>query len=310
MKRLALALLLLCGPALAQTGQTPPPALTPAPAPAQPAASEPETVKSLGYVDSIWHGWRIVNGVIFPVEGTSFPESRYSFWTDPVCFNVYGLAPVAKYVVEKRMKEIAARIGAKVNRSDPCTPNVTIAFTSDPKATLQSIAEVRPWLVPGLGFIRNRVREAQPIQAWYANMIVGGSGRPVLMDGFGDGGYYVFNTGPMGRLDDGVAYRLGAVTVVVDTAAIMGMQLGTLADYFAMITLSEARFTRGCKEVESISNLMQKDCRPELVAKEITSNDLFMLDALYHSKQDRLQSLRMVGKIRRAVESEAAGERK
>jgi hypothetical protein len=46
------------------------------------------------------------------------------------------------------------------------------------------------------------------------------------------------------------------------------------------------------------------------VAKEITSNDLFMLDALYHSKQDRLQSLRMVGKIRRAVESEAAGERK
>jgi hypothetical protein len=273
------------------------------------ASAEPETVQSQGYRDGVWQSWRIINGALFPVEGSSFPEAQYSRWKDPICFNVYGLSTVAKYMVETRMKDVAAQVGAPVDRKDPCEPNVTIAFTTDPAATLQSIYKVRPWLVPALGFLRNRIRESLPVQAWYVDMIRGANGRATMNDGEGEGGYYVFNADTMSRLDSGVSTELGAVTVVVDTNAIMGMELGALADYFVVLSLAESRQGRGCKEFESIANLMQKDCAPGLTARTITRNDILLLTALYQTRDDtmqRLQAARMAGRVRRSLEGEEA----
>src|SRR3954466_14245237 len=99
-----------------------------------------------------------------------------------------------------------------------------------------------------------------PIQAWYANMIKGNDGKAILSDGYEDGESFFFNAGPISHLESGMTSQIGAVTVVVDTKTIIGMEMGALADYFAMITLAEAHFTHGCKEVESIANLMQKNC--------------------------------------------------
>jgi hypothetical protein len=290
------AVLLLCGAAFAQTAPTQPP----------PATSEPETVHSTGqYIDNTWKAARTVNGLLFPVDGSFYPKEQYTRWKDPICFNVYGLAPAAKYVVERRMKEIATRVGAPVNRADPCTPNVTIFFTSDPPVTLQSIADVRPWLVPCVGFIRSRVKESLPIQAWYADMSSGGNGQWILANSCE--GSYVFDARGMSILNSGMETQLGAVTILVNTSAIMGMELGALADHFALLSLAEARQSRSCKEVESIANLMLKDCDPALTSKEITRNDIMMLTALYGTSDDRLQNLQRVriqSKMRRMMEAD------
>jgi hypothetical protein len=304
MKRIALALLLTTGAAFAQAPATVPDQL------------EPETAHSLGYTEGTWAGWRLLNGALFPVQGTSFPEGQFSKWKDPICFNVYGLTPAAKVMVERRLKEIAIRVGAPVNRADPCEPNVTIAVTPDPAATLKSIADVRPWLVPGVGMICTRVRASLPVQAWYANMMRTANGFTRLTPACGGEDYYYFGSPAvqlvesMSRLESGFSTEMGAVTLIVDQKAIMGMQLGSLADYFAMLALAEGRMNRSCREFESITNLMQKDCQPGLVSKEITSNDLMLLSALYKVDDSRLttlQAARIAHDIRKALEAEAGG---
>ncbi len=211
------------------------------------------------------------------------------------------------------MKEIAAQVGAPVNRDDPCTPNVTIAFTIDPAATLQSIANVRPWLVPCVGLIRSRVKESLPVQAWYS----------AASNSCDDGGFFFFETGSSlnrffqtgsaSRLHSGFATGMSAVTILVNTNAIMGLPLGALADHFALLSLAEARQGRGCKDVESIANLMAPDCDPALAAREITGNDLTLLTSLYGTPDDRLQMLdhvRIVGKMRRSLAAQRQAEEK
>jgi hypothetical protein len=301
MKTLVLVLSLVAGTAVAQT---------PAPAPAPPSGAEPETVYSDAQQQqdqSLSH--RTVESLLAPVEGL---ESQYSRWKRPVCFNVYGLAPAVKYVMERRMKEIAAQVGAPLDRDESCAPSVTIVFTTDPPATLESVAKVRPWLVPGLGMIRSRVREEQPIQAWYATGVRGSNGRmSLLYDGYDDEpqriGTSVFN-----HLDSGIETEIASVLVVVNTKTIMGMPLGSLADHFALVSLAEANFSRKCKPIRTVANLMHKDCDPALTATEITPGDTAMLTGLYKTPDDRLQQVqkqRIMGNMRKSLADKFKGER-
>jgi hypothetical protein len=304
-KFVPMLLLLAAGPAFAQTP------------PAAPIDQlEPETAYSLGeYIDDTYQAARSINGLLFPVEGSYYPSPNFPKWKDPVCLNVYGLSPAAKYVVERRIREIAVQVGAPVDRREPCQPNVVIAFSSDPAATLKSIADVRPYLVQGAGLICNGVREGLPIQAWYTSMMQGADGAFRINPGCRgfDDSYYFYGGPPVlraesiGHLETGFRRKLGAVTIIVDTKAAIGMPLGALADHFAMLVLAESRPTRRCKEIESIANLMLKDCNPALAPKHITDNDIKMLTALYNVDDDRLGSLqyvRMIADMRKALKAE------
>jgi hypothetical protein len=292
MKKLVFALLLAATPVLAQT------------------PGEPETV----YSDAQWYkdysrSAQTLDALAAPVSGV---DGQYARWKDPVCFNVYGLAPAIAYAMKRRMKEVAHHVGAPLDASESCTPNVTIIFTSDPDATRQSIWEVRPWLVPGLGMIRNRVRQEQPIQAWYAGLLRGPNGRRILWDGYDEDFYYSTGFGAgfvenpmMSRLNSGIETEIGAVTIIVDSKAILGMTLGALADHFALLSLAEAHVSRQCKPVETIANLMRKDCGPAATA--LTQNDLVMLTGLYKTPDDFMQTMqraRILGNMRKAFEAD------
>jgi hypothetical protein len=247
---------------------------------------------------------RTVMEVLVPADAT---EDQYARWKYPICFNVYGLAPVAKYVVERRMKDIATQVGAPIDRAEDCAPNVLIAVTPDQAATLQSIADVRPWLVPGLGMIRSRVREALPVQAWYAIAMQGGYGRRMLVYNGYDYEPQVVPVTSFSRLSSGFETELAAVTTVVDQKAIMGMPLGTLGDYFALLALSQARPSRSCKDFETITNLMLDGCDPATKVTSLSKGDIALLTGLYRTPDDqmaRIQRLRIIGNMRRSLEAQ------
>lgn len=296
MRLTALALLLLSSAAaLAQT-----------PAPPAPEALAPETVYSdveLERDQSISR--ETVETMLDPVDTV---DGQFARWKQPVCFNVYGLSATAKYAVERRMKDIAQQVGAPVDRRDPCTPSVTIAFTTDPIATLESIAKRRAWLVPGLGMIRNRVREAQPIQAWYNTLVTNDNGRKFLeYDGYSDDPVWG-SSDRISRIQSGVTTEMASVIIAVDTNAIMGMSLGTLADHFALLSLVQARALPGCRSIETIANLLRKDCETGLQPAAITNNDLALLTGLYKTPDadmGRLQRQRIIGNMRQSLEAQA-----
>jgi hypothetical protein len=305
MKKLVLTLVLVFGAALLSQSW----AQTPVPAP-QVSPGEPETVYSGAQkLEDQSLSRRTIERVLAPVETV---EDQYSRWKQPVCFNVYGLSTTAKYVVEKRMKEVAQLVGAPVDRRDPCPPSVTIIFTTDPQATLQSIAQVRPWLVPGLGLSRSRVREEQPIQAWYTTLIRGSGGWIPQYSGYDEEPNTV-SIDRMSHLHSGIETQIGAVTVVVRTDAVMGLDLGALADHFALISLAEARYTSACKEIETIANLLHKNCDQALIPKTITPGDIALLTGLYKTPDDsmqRVQKARIIGNMRKTLEAESrAGQR-
>ena len=293
MRLTAIALLLLSSTA----------ALAQAPAPESLA---PETVYSdveLERDQSISR--ETVETVLDPVDTV---DGQYARWKRPVCFNVYGLSAAAKYVVERRMKDIAQQVGAPIDRNDPCTPTVTIAFTTDPLATLESISRVRPWLVPGLNFIRNSVRQSQPIQAWYNTYVTNDNGFKILeYDGYTDEPLWS-SSASISRIQSGLTTEMASVIMTVDTNAIMGLSLGTLADHFALLSLAQARALRGCREIETIANLMKKDCAPDLQPAAITNNDLALLTGLYKTPDadmGRLQRQRIIGNMRQSLEAQA-----
>ena len=292
MRNLAIAALLLSSTAV--LAQTPP------------VSDHVETVYSDSQLEKDQSISReTVQSVLAPVDTT---EDQYARWKQPVCFNVYGLSATAKFVVEHRLKEIATQVGAPVDRRDPCAPTVTIAFTPDQRATLESIAKVRPWLVPGLGMIRSAVRESQPIQAWYATTAQNDNGMGVLVYNGYDEEPLWRSSNTVSRISTGVATSMAAVVITVDTKAIMGMSLGTLADHIALLSLAQARAARHCSDIETIANLMQKDSEAGLHTNAITNNDLALLTGLYRTPDDymqRLQKQRIIGNMRRTLEARA-----
>lgn len=290
MKRLALALFLLApGFALAQGA----------------APLQSETIYSDAELERDQSISReTVQTILDPVDTA---DNQYARWKRPVCFNVYGLSETAKYVVERRLKEVAQQVGAPLDRRDPCPPTVTIVFTTDPRATLESIAQVRPWLVPGLSMIRSAVRESQPIQAWYNTYVTNDNGYTILeYDGYTEDPLYA-TSNTVSRISSGVSTAMASVVMVVDTKAVMGLQLGTLADHFALLSLAQARARRSCSDLDSIANLMQPDCAAGLKPTAITRNDIALLTGLYKTPDDdmqRLQGQRIIGNMRRTLESE------
>jgi len=247
-----------------------------------------------------------VRAVIDPVYGV---DDQFARWKRPICFNVYGLTPIAKYNVESRMKEVAQEVSAPVDHSDPCQPNVTIVFTPDRKATLDSIYKVRPELLQDYGFIRNRLKESLPVQAWYGvSMQVAGGRSQFVYGDEGDGlsqGPPIIRMSERSRLNTGISTALESVVIVADTKAVTGKSLESIADYFAVLALGQIRETRQCKHVPTIVNLMFDDCDAGFRADSATKYDIAMLTGLYEVADDKLQTLqrqRIVGAARRAAE--------
>jgi hypothetical protein len=285
---------------------------------------------------------RFVQGVLAP--SASF-EDQYAKWKSPVCPNVYGMSAASKFLIERRIREVAHEVGAPVNRADPCTPNITIIVTPEPQATLDSIAAAAPFLV--VGGKKRQLTVTHPIQSWYTTFRRDYSGlvqldlawedaataaagapagvAPLSTDASigvaeagntsGIAGMSAGVTGSLeqdiprvraqgGRLSTGVSPEMAGVVVIVDSKAIMGMTLGTLGDYFALLALAPSPVTGHCQVAPSITNLMA-NCATDVKTNSLSVVDLALLTGLYQTpeKPEMIQKARIIGNMRRSLEA-------
>ncbi len=233
-------------------------------------------------------------------------ENQYARWKDPVCPHVYGLTPVASYVIEHRIKEIAAQVGAPVDRNDPCTPNIGIIVTPDPQKSFNSISARVPWLLTSGG---KRDKVTYPVETWYAGLLRDYNGKASIDQSWEDAGLdgppYV--PAQLSRLSTGQTAEMGAATVLVNTSAIIGMSLGSLADYIALQTLAQAQAKGRCQDVPSIANLMLADCDSANHVDHLSDIDLALLTALYAAPErpELLQRQRIVAAMKKALDAQA-----
>jgi len=213
-------------------------------------------------------------------------------WRKGICPAVYGLPPRYAGFITTRLTAIARQAGAPIDNDAKCRPNIEIVFTDKPQALADDVRKYR-WAY--LGYFDNfrqadaLAKVSHDIQAWYLTATVSYSGY-VRVDNprqdFLTGSDYlpdgkVFYAAGTGRFNSGPGSTLYNVLIVADPGKLKEYSMGSLADYIAMLALSQPKHFDACWEVPSISNLLSKECTPERKTATISDNDTRFLYGLY-----------------------------
>jgi hypothetical protein len=284
---LAAAAALAAGSAFASSGE---PATTTTPAP--PANLSGVTVTAPGKPDPL-------------VDRTTqfvrqrLPTSRneqYARFRDPVCVKVIGLPEEFDAFVAKRIVEIARQVHAPVAATTKCAPNVNVIFSPQPQAQLTDIAKRRDIL---FGFVvpadaKTVSAFSRPVQSWYLTRRVGTQGDseleldngPECISSHSPNQPLCDIKGPVlgragSRLGNDMSSELVHSLVIADAGKVAGQKIDAVADYVAVLALSQWRGLDRCASQRTILNLMAEGCEAEDRPEAATPEDLALLQGLY-----------------------------
>ena len=234
-------------------------------------------------------------------------------WEKGICPLVVGQSPVVATMVTQQVKAVATAVGAPVDASPSCTPNIEIVFSTTPQALVDNIKKDDP---DYLGYATTSAqREAlatisRPVQAWYETETVDLDGMRRVdsarrLEGITMSNFTAFSMPSTGRghhdpidLPDATYARVtgnhingGAhsafhhVIVVIDSNKLAGQKLGPVADYIAMLALTQLNSPDACQQLPSITNNFASGC--ERKADSITTVDAAYLRGLYKMDADK-----------------------
>ena len=191
----------------------------------------------------------------------------------------------------KRIVRVAMTAGAPLDSSQPCRPNIVVLATPEPQKLLDFIREKRKDLL-GFHYRPQAQRLATmtlPVQAWYSTATEDFYGFISADLPSGDLGYGVMSaTGQLGsyhtsgsRTGDGLKSEFSTAIIIVDTTKIAGQEIGPIADYIAMLALSQGQYYDVCQEIPTITNLMAPNCGGDSRPVALTDIDVTYLRGLY-----------------------------
>jgi hypothetical protein len=220
-------------------------------------------------------------------------------WKDRICPLTLGLTPALNAFVSARVRLLAGRVGAPVYKTGRCRPNVEILFVDRPQALMDAVSRERGVL---LGFhyaaaTQRLARVTRPIEARYLTSTQGGGGNTTLdvaAGGLFDGAPGPI-TGPVSLADAGagpggcagsrltecVRSLFSNVLIVVNAPAMEGRQIGPIADYIAMLALSQAKSLDACGALDSVLDALAQSCSDRSSPASWTDSDIAYLTALY-----------------------------
>jgi len=203
---------------------------------------------------------------------------------------------------------------------------VTILFTLEPQRVLDAIVKQDSRLL-GFHYAKQEKKLAtftHPIQGWYVTSTRNWQGvenvdDPLPLGEYGDGAIATGACGaicagkvppgkPGSRLDNYRSSQVVRALIVVDANQIRGMTIGSISDYLAVLTLSQARAPQGCSQLPSIMDLMAPGCSAEKKPDQVTAGDLAFLRALYHANLETPVNLEE-SNIENAMMREFSGKR-
>ena len=213
-------------------------------------------------------------------------------WKKPICVGTDGLSSEAlNLFVTERVNQIATQAGVAVD-TFPCKFNIEVIFSSAPQEFLNDVRARGPVLLSSKRSRLNTVAVMRyPLQAWYATGIEDRDGTLILNDeetvGYTSGG----GLGPLSTvpslhvegslLRNGLRSEMAHVYVIADTNRTSDFRLGPIADYIAMLALSQSQSFDECRPLPSITNLFAGDCGEHLKPAAITNADIAFLRGLY-----------------------------
>lgn len=233
-------------------------------------------------------------------------------WKMGICPRAEGLTPDDAAYLAKRIRDIAATVGAPVNPDPTCKTNIRIAFTPAPQDFLDGVRKQDRGVAGYADSLRQAARLAtvtRAVQAWYTTATEdlrgrreldtprpAGGGMTMEMPAYfaiGPGGGNAMSTGTMtmtlpgattkavtgGRTNDGLSSEFDRILIVADSPKVAGVEARSLADYIAVLALSQPDAIDRCESLPSIVNLLTPGCAAQ--AASITDGDVAYLRGLY-----------------------------
>jgi hypothetical protein len=212
-------------------------------------------------------------------------------WKTGICPVTIGLPDKFNLFITQRIIRVAMAAGAPLDKDEPCRSNVAVLATPEPQKLLDFIRQKRVALL-GFHYRPQAMRLATmtlPVQAWYSTATEDFWGLIEADLPSGDLGYGVMSTLGMprgvhasgSRLGNGLKSEFTTAVIVVDTNKIVGQEIGPLADYIAMLALSQASSYDTCQPVPTITNLMASGCGADMKPAAMTDVDMTYLRGLY-----------------------------
>jgi hypothetical protein len=182
--------------------------------------------------------------------------------------------------------------GAPVNTDPSCAANIQIVFTTAPQALLDN---VRARDTDFLGFAASndeRIKLAtvtHPVQAWYSTETRDLAGRTTIDSGRDRGANGSASTARVtgNLIDDGMRSGFHHILITVDLGKLPGQDIVPLADYIAMLALTQVGSLEGCQQLVSIVNMLAPGC--ERKADHLTENDLAYISGVYKMNPNRIR---------------------
>jgi hypothetical protein len=244
---------------------------------------------------------QVIEGFVKSLAVPTRLTGKIARWEDGICPVADNLPSAFSKFLLQRIKDVAASVGAPVDKRPTCEPNIQIVFTKNPQALLDDIHKKAPDL---LGYYDNddqrtqAAKFARPIQAWYTPQTVDLRGqahtdtthsgglmirvKPTLPPIFIPHAIATNVTGS--RLGDGVRSTFYHVLIVANPDDLKEYEMGALGDYIAMVALSQLDSLDACQQLPSIVNMLAKNCNEKIEA--VTENDTAYLRGLYSSSPD------------------------
>jgi hypothetical protein len=205
-------------------------------------------------------------------------------WEEGVCPAVTGLPPSFTKFITKRVRDLAASVGAPVNPSETCKSNIDIVFTTKPQSLMDAVRAKDPVM---LGYFDSSSQAdhmavaSRPIQAWHATQSVDLRGKTLVDSRFanGDKASALAITG--NRLGDGLHSSYYHAIIVADPSKLADYEIGTLADHIAMLALAQPAPEQACPALPSILDMTNATCRKDAPIKALTAADTGYLRGLY-----------------------------
>ena len=224
-------------------------------------------------------------------HGAPARSGQLARWREEVCPLALGLSPSLNAAVARAVVARAAEVGAPVPRRRTCRANVEIIFTAEPQQLMDAVAKKREAYL-GYHYVSQTAtlsRVAHPIEARYLTATRNLRGIAVADVASGDphdarvrlDGGAVRGTCGASRLTDCISSEFINVLIVVDGRALEGRPLGPVADYVAVLALSQPKVEDGCNLMPSILDLMSSACGDRPAAVDMTRGDLAYLKSLY-----------------------------
>ncbi|MDB5739664.1 MAG: hypothetical protein JWP16_704, partial [Alphaproteobacteria bacterium] len=206
-----------------------------------------------------------------------------------------------------------------------CKTNIEIIFTTVPQKLLDNIRKRQSEY---LGYVDSTAQldalatVTHPIQAWYMTQTkdlrgqaevdsAKGAGMEITIPDIYEPGRFMTMVMPNAharavsgsRLGDGTRSAFFNVIVVANPNALVEYEIGSLADYIAMLALAQIPSLDACQQLPSIMGLLAKDC--ERKAAALTDTDIAYLRGLYSMSLDRtlgIQQSEMAFQMEKSLE--------